>query len=328
MACVQNAKKPKENNIMRQSLRMAFLSLLCLCAGCRASTGGNSPSPKVIAVENFLADIAQNTAGDRLTVGFLMPYGIDPHEFEPVPKDAAAVSESAMLIVNGGGLEGWLSDFIKNIRGTKLIVTASEGLTNRIATPFTSGVNPTGGALATPIAPLDPHFWLDPNLVKTYVQNILSGLIQIDPSGSDDYTQNAESYLAQLDDLDGWIRAQVSKIPQNQRLLVTNHESLGYFADRYGFQIVGSILQSVSSVSEPSPAQLADLIQLIRSTGVKAIFLEAGTNSQLADQIASETGVRVVTDLYTHSLTPPEGPAPTYIKMMEYNVSIIVDALL
>jgi ABC-type Zn uptake system ZnuABC Zn-binding protein ZnuA len=313
---------------MRPSFRIALLSFICICTGCRASTGGNSASTKVIAVENYLADIAQNIAGERITIRFLMPYGIDPHEYEPTPKDVATVVESEMLIINGGGLEGWLADFLKNIQGQRLVVTACDGLPNRVATPFSSGGNPTGTALAPSASPIDPHFWLDPVLVKTYVQNILHGLIQIDPSGKDTYTQNAEAYLAQLDDLDGWIRAQVSRIPQNKRLLVTNHESLGYFADRYGFQIVGSILQSVSPEAEPSAAQISDLIKLIRSSGVKAIFLEAGTNPQLANQIASETGVRVVTDLYTHSLTPPEGAAPTYIEMMRYDTSIIADALL
>jgi ABC-type Zn uptake system ZnuABC Zn-binding protein ZnuA len=119
----------------------------------------------------------------------------------------------------------------------------------------------------------------------------------------------------------------VDLIPPEQRLLVTNHESLGYFADRYGFQIVGAIIPNVSPDAEPSAAQMADLIQRIRAAGAKAIFLETGANPQLADQIARETGCKIITDLYTHSLTPPGGVAPTYVEMMKHNVSVIVEAL-
>jgi ABC-type Zn uptake system ZnuABC Zn-binding protein ZnuA len=174
---------------------------------------------------------------------------------------------------------------------------------------------------------LDPHFWLDPVLVKTYVANIRDGFIQLDPSGKDVYLKNAETYSAGLDSLDLWIRSQVDLIPPARRLLVTNHESLGYFADRYGFQIVGAIIPNVSPDAEPSAAQMADLIQRIRAAGAKAIFLETGANPQLADQIARETGCKIITDLYTHSLTPPGGVAPTYVEMMKHNVSVIVEAL-
>ena len=173
----------------------------------------------------------------------------------------------------------------------------------------------------------DPHFWLDPNNVIRYVENIRDGLSQADSAGAATYRANAEAYIAQLKELDRWIAEQVKAIPPERRLLVTNHESFGYFADRYGFKIVGTIMPSVSTGASPSAQQLAALINQIKSAKVKAIFLETGTNPQLAKQIAQETGVRVVTDLYTHSLTDAKGPAPTYLAMMRYNVQAIVNAL-
>jgi ABC-type Zn uptake system ZnuABC Zn-binding protein ZnuA len=266
-------------------------------------------------VENFLADIAQNVAGERLTVNPLIPYGIEPHEFEPTPRDMITVSESRLLIVNGGGLEGWLESGLKTIGGSRIVITASAGLADRS----------NSQAAAAPGA--DPHYWLDPVLVKTYVANILDGLVQLDPAGEVEYRRNASAYTAQLDELDSWIASRVSQISPLQRELVSNHESLGYFADRYGFTILGSIFPGVSPDAQPTAAQMADLIDKIRATGVHAIFLEAGANPQMAEQIAQETGCRVVTGLFTHSLTPPGGVASSYLEMMRYDVDLIVEAL-
>jgi manganese/iron transport system substrate-binding protein len=173
----------------------------------------------------------------------------------------------------------------------------------------------------------DPHFWLDPNNVIRYVENIRDGLIQADPQGKELYTQNASAFVDKLKELDGWIQAQVALIPPNRRLLVTNHESFGYFADRYGFRIVGTVVPSVSTDASPSAQQIARLEDRVKAGGAIAIFLETGANPQLAQQVASDTGVKVVADLYTHSITAPDGKAPTYIDMMRYNVTAIVNAL-
>ncbi len=174
---------------------------------------------------------------------------------------------------------------------------------------------------------IDPHFWLDPNLVIKYVENIRDGLIAADPAGKDLYTQNATAYITKLNELDRWIKQEVSTIPEERRLIVTNHESFGYFADRYGFKIIGTIIPSVSTGASPSAQQMARLVDRIRETGAIAIFLETGSNPQLAEQIAQETGVKVVSELYTHSITEPGGNAPTYIDMMKFNVQAIVPAL-
>jgi ABC-type Zn uptake system ZnuABC Zn-binding protein ZnuA len=173
----------------------------------------------------------------------------------------------------------------------------------------------------------DPHFWLDPLSVVKYVENIRDGLIATDPDGKDTYTQNATAYITQLNDLDGWIKQQVIAIPEERRLIVTNHESFGYFADRYGFTIIGTVIPSVSTGASPSAQQLARLVDHIRETGAIAIFLETGSNPKLAEQIAVETGIKVVSDLFTHSITDANGKAPTYIDMMKYNVNAIVEAL-
>lgn len=303
---------------MKARLALIAILLVTLTSACQPASQPSTQGGqvRVVAVESFLADLAQNVAGSRLKVETLMPLGADPHEYEPTPQDLAKISNSSLLIVNGGGIEYWLQKSLQNAGGQHLVITASQGLKSR----------PVPGGSSTG-EPVDPHFWLDPNLAIHYVDTIRDGLIQVDPAGASTYRQNADRYTASLKSLDAWIRTQVETIPPARRLLVTNHEALGYYADRYGFRIVGTVIPSVSTEAAPSARQLADLITAIRQTGTPAIFLEKGSNPQLADQIAQETGVKVVNDLYLETLTPPGGPAPNYLSMMRYDTTVIVGAL-
>ena len=300
--------------------RKLLLILIVLALGaCKAKTTPSGPL-RVLAVETFMTDIAQNVVGDRIKVETLMPLGADPHSFEPTPRDVARVADSAVLIVNGAGFETYLNRMLQNAGGNHLVIEASAGLAGR---------TPTAGESAANIDSHeeDPHFWLNPMNVIHYVENIRDGLIQVDPADKEIYTQNAQAYIAQLTDLDTWITSQVSVIPQERRMLVTNHDNLGYFADRYGFRVVGAVIPSVSTVASPSAKDMAALIDQIKTTGAPAIFLDTGTNPQLAQQIANETGIRVVSDLYTFSLSATDGPASTYLDLMRYDTQLIVQAL-
>jgi ABC-type Zn uptake system ZnuABC Zn-binding protein ZnuA len=306
-------------------LVLGALVAACQPAGQAVQSGGGKTALKVIAAETFLADIAQNVAGDRVTVESLMPIGVDPHGFEPTPTDVAKVADSNLLIVNGAGFEEFMAELLENAGGQRTVIEAAAGLTQRM---------PKEGEHVEEREDEhehehegDPHFWLDPSNVIKYVENIRDGLSAADPEGAATYKANAENYIAQLKDLDRWIVDRVKEAPEAQRLLVTNHESFGYFADRYGFHIIGTVVPSVSTGSSPSAQQLAVLIDHVKATGAKAIFLETGANPQLADQVAQETGSKVVTNLHTHSITDGDGPAPTYLEMMKANTNAIVDAL-
>jgi ABC-type Zn uptake system ZnuABC Zn-binding protein ZnuA len=291
-----------------------LIILTHLLVSCQPASSQNSVLPRVLAVESSLADIAQNVAGDRLAVESLIQVDADPHAYQPSPQDAVKIENAGVLIINGANLEAFIAPLLQNTSGKQRVITASAGLTPR---PDPSGQNPQG----------DPHYWLDPNNVIKYVENIREGFSQVDPAGKPIYATNAQKYIAELQNLDLWIKEQVQLVPQSHRQLVTNHETFGYFAQRYGFTVVGAIVPSITSGAAPSAQELAALINQIQSSGTPAIFLEAGTNPQLADQIASETGVKVVTGLYTHSLSLPGGPAATYISMMKYDVTAIVEAL-
>ncbi len=295
-----------------KSSRYVLALLVLLFSACRPSAA-RTATTNVVATTTFLADIARNIAGDRLMVDSLLADGADPHSYQPVPADTVKVSESTILIVNGLEYEGFLQPVLENAGGERSIITASDGLEAR-------QMREEGDSVT------DPHMWLDPIRVIKYVENIREGLSRADPDGAEIYKSNADGYIVRLQELDIWIKEQVAQIPSEQRLLVTNHESLGYFADRYGFSVIGDVLQSVSSVASPSAQQMAVLVDQIKASGAPAIFLDAADNPALAQQIAAETDVMVVTDLHLESLTEA-APAGTYIDMMKHNVTQIVDAL-
>ena len=303
-----------------------FLALvLTACQPVSTDQTQEKDNLQVIAVESFLADIVQNVAGDRLVVQTLMPKGLDPHSFEPTPRDVAKITDSDILFVNGAGFEEWLDDVMENLPIDQLIIEASAGLEGRDS--HLEDEHEEEGEEDHHDHEIDPHFWLDPILVITYVENIRDGLIIVDPDGKEIYTSNAENYIEQLRQLDTYIQEKIELIPVDRRLIVTNHESFGYFADRYGFEVVGTILHSVSSGASPSAQQLAQLVDQMRSSGATAIFMETGSNPQLAEQLSKETGIKVVYDLYTHSVSEEGGNAPTYIDLMKYNVEQMVKAL-
>jgi ABC-type Zn uptake system ZnuABC Zn-binding protein ZnuA len=305
---------------MGRRLIAVLISLGWLLSACLPDKTPTPGGPlQVLAVESFLADITQNIAGDHLQVQTLIPAGLDPHAYEPNPADVIKISDSQVLVVNGSGLEEWLVETLRNAGGDRQIIEASAGLEMR--TPR------EGEILDAHTGEGDPHFWLNPLLVIKYVENIRDGLSLADPDGAPTYQTNAEVYIRKLTELDAWISSQVAQIPAEQRLMVTNHESFGYFADRYGFIIIGTVIPSASTGSSPTARQLAELVTRIKETGTKAIFLETGANPQLAEQVAREAGIKVITDLYTHSLTTAGGVAPTYIEIMRHNTQTIISAL-
>jgi ABC-type Zn uptake system ZnuABC Zn-binding protein ZnuA len=294
-------------------MRRAILLLSIIATACTPAASSNQQTaPVILTSTTFLEDITRNIAGDRLAVESLLTVGTDPHSYQPTPEDVVKIEHSKLLIINGAEYEHFLESLLENAGGERETIEASAGLSVREEAESEHGV--------------DPHLWLDPNNVITYVENIREGLTHFDPEGAAVYQTNADAYVAELKDLDVWITGQVDQIPAEQRLLVTNHEALGYFSDRYGFTIVGAVVPSVSSVASPSAGEMAELIDLIKSSGAPAIFLDEVENPTLAQQIADETGVTVVTDLHLESLTDGP-PAATYIDMMKHNVTQIVEGL-
>lgn len=295
---------------MRRFLILIVTAILITSCGSGPASPAETTTPVILTSTTVLADITRNIVGDRFAVQSLLPVGSDPHSYQATPQDIARVSESKLIIVNGAGYENFLQTLLDNTSGDATLIEASAGISPR--------EDPERGP--------DPHMWLNPNLVLTYVENIRAALTQFDPAGEETYRANADAYSAKLNELDASIFEQVGQIPIQKRLLITNHESFGYFAERYGFIVVGTVVESFSTDASPSAQQLAALIDQIQASGASAIFLDASDNTTLAQQIAEETGVKVVTDLHLESLTDG-APAATYIDMMKHNVSSIVEAL-
>ena len=291
-----------------------ILVLLVAAVGCTPASSAGTADSSVLTSTSFLADITQNIAGDRVEIASLLPIGADPHSYQLTPQDVAKLDESRLIILNGAAYEHFLAPVLdaQDAGAEKMIIEASAGLSLKEDAEGEHDI--------------DPHLWLDPNNVVVYVENIREGLTHFDPEGAVEFQTHAELYTEELIALDAWIREQVDLIPVEKRLLVSNHGAFGYFADRYGFTVIGTVLESFSSDASPSAQQMVDLIDQIKSSGASAIFLDVADNPALAQQIADETGVLLVTDLQLESLTDGD-PASTYIDMMKYNVTQIVNAL-
>lgn len=302
---------------------LAFLLLISALAmffaNACAPTATPTPIAKlsVIATTTQLEDVVSQVTGDRVTVIGLVPRNGDPHELEPTPADVRNVANAQAVFVNGAGLEGWLDELIKNAGGTRPIFDTTQGLAlHTIDRAFEEG------------GETDPHVWMSPVLMQGVVNNIVVGLKQIDPQNSAMYDANAKAYQEKLRELDAWAQQQIATIPLAQRQLVTAHDALGYFATRYGFEIVGYVIPSVSTEgSGASAQQLAELEDQIKRAGVKIIFAERSANLKFIDQIAADTHVEVG-ELYVDSLGDKGGEAGTYLDFFRTDVTRIVKGLM
>jgi zinc/manganese transport system substrate-binding protein/manganese/iron transport system substrate-binding protein len=276
------------------------------------ASAGVTPGPdalKVVTTTTVFADIVQNVGGSRVSASSIIPAGVGPEDYEPKPDDAKKLADARLIVSNGVGLDNFLDD---------LLASGSGGAAPRL-------VLGEGIPVLTVDGEDNPHFWLDPTLVKQYyVPAIAAKLTELDPAGQATYEANVASYGAELDALDAELKAQVAEIPEASRKLVTFHDAFPYFAQHYGFELVGVILENVGQ--EPTAGELAALVEKVKATGVKAVFSEAQFNPKLADTLAQEAGITtVVTTLHTDSLGPP--PADTYLGLMRSNVDQIVAAL-
>ena len=272
---------------------------------------------KVVATSSLVGDVVSQVGGDKIQLEVLLPLGTDPHSFSPTPRDASIIADAAIVFANGVGLEEFLKPLMDNIGGASKVLEVSQGIVYRSLVEQGSHSNlPTD----------DPHTWMDPNNVVIWVDNIVGALSNEDPANKAYYVEHGQNYQAKLKDLDTWIRAQVSTIPEQNRRLVTDHLIFGYFADRYGFMQVGAIIPGFSSLAEPSAQDIAQIEDAIHSMGVKAIFINVGVNVNIAQRIANDTGTQIVL-LYMESLSDKGIGADNYLDFMHYDVNQIVNAL-
>ena len=300
--------------------------LVLALAGCGGTAGtttsGACGALDIVVTTSILGDVVSRVAGEGATVEVLMPIGADPHSFQASASQAAALREGDLVVVNGLGLEEGLSDVITGAEADGATVVAAASFVETI--PFAA----LAGDGAGESFDLDPHIWTDPQRMAEVAAGLGEVLAAADPACAGARRAAAAAYSRELLDLDGEIAGILAVIPAEQRKLVTNHRSLGYFAERYGFEVVGAIIPGGATLAEPSPADLAALTDTLRREGVRAIFTESTRPAALAEALAAELGEQVaVVGLYTESLGEAGSGAETYIGMQRLNAERIAAAL-
>jgi ABC-type Zn uptake system ZnuABC Zn-binding protein ZnuA len=292
-------------------LALCLLSLGCTTTHIASSTPGQIT---VVATTTQMQDLVRHVGGQNVhLVGILKP-NVDPHDFEPSPSTAIALSGAKLVVESGVGVDSWVDGLVANaVPGTPVMV-ASQGLPLRTG----DSSEPDG----------DPHWWHDPTLFERAATALGKRLASIDHPHADAYRANARRYVTEIRAMDAANERLIATVPRGERKLVTNHDAFGYFAAHYGITVVGSVLPSLSTVAQPSAQDVANLIGKIRAERVRAIFTESSLNPALEQQIASEAGVKVYANLYGDTLGPPGSPGATYIGMERWNMRAMVAGFL
>jgi zinc/manganese transport system substrate-binding protein len=271
---------------------------------------------KAVASFSILGDMVKQVGGDRIELATLVGPDGDAHVFEPTPSDAKTLAGAQILFMNGLGFEGWMERLEKSSGFKGKVVVASEGVKPRTMTEEEDGK-------AEEIT--DPHAWQSLANGKLYIANIRNGLIAVDPDGKAIYEANAAKYLDEIGAEDEAVKAALAKLPEDRRKIITSHDAFGYFGVAYGLKVIAP--EGVSTEAEASAKDVAKIIRQIRAEHIPAVFMENITDHRLLDQIARETGAKIGGTLYTDALSPPDGPAPTYLDMFRNNVGVLTAAL-
>jgi zinc/manganese transport system substrate-binding protein len=298
-------------------ITFVFLAILLITSSLSCQPTATSSKKSIVVTYSILGSVVKELVGDKATVTVSMPNGLDPHEWEPSAKDIEIINNADLVVENGLGLEGGMEKTLESARnnGVKFF-TAADYITVRHVGPG-EGI-PTGDPDQAIGAP-DPHLWMDPLAMKSIVAALSD---ELKKDFNLDVSAQATDLQNRLDTLNTEVTTIVAQIPQNDRKLVTGHESMGYFAQRYGFKLVGVIIPSLSSQAGVSAADLAELKKSIQDNQVKAIFTELGTSPTVAKAIGDETGVKVV-ELTTHALLS-DG---SYFTFMKNLATVITNAL-
>ena len=287
-------------------LALVLLAAL-LASGCGDEAEGEGAGRVgAVATTTIVGDLVGSVGGERVGVDVLVPAGADPHDFEPRPSDAVGLAEADLVFTSGGELDEWLGELIDSAGGDAAEVTLLDS------------VRAIGD---------DPHWWQDPRNAILAVAAIRDALGEADPDGRRAYERNARAYIAQLRALDEEIERCMQRVPPEKRKLVTTHEALGYFAERYGVEVIGSVIPSLSTQAQPSARDVDALVEQMEDEGVEAIFPEAAVSQRLERAISRESGAEVGGELWTDSLGEEGSGAETYLDAMRANAAALAEGM-
>lgn len=284
---------------------LAVLAAGALVIGCGSEGGsGGGPGPAVVATTTQVGDLVANVAGRRAEVKRLLHPNSDPHEYEPRPSDARALADAYVVFRSGGDVDSWLGDLIDSAGSDAQAVTLIDRVRRR------------GD---------DPHWWQDPRNAVLAVGAIRDALSEADPEGRIAYRRNAAAYIRRLRRLDRWVARCLEAVPSSERRLVTTHDALGYFARRYGIEVIGALIPSLSTAAQPSAGDTEKLVRQIRDAGVNAIFPESSLNPRLERAVSRETGAEVGERLWADTLGPEGSEGESYIESIESNAASLAE---
>ncbi len=264
---------------------------------------------RIVTTFTIIQDMAQNVAGDAAIVESITKPGAEIHGYEPTPQDIVKAQKADLVLWNGLNLERWFERFFRNLRNVPGVV-------------LTEGIAPLGIEEGPYTGKPNPHAWMSPKNATIYVENIRKALVELDPANADTYNANAKAYEAKFVALEEMVRTELEQIPVERRWLVTSEGAFPYLAENFGMKQL--FLWAVNADQQGTPQQVQKVIDGVRKNRIPVVFSESTVSDKPARQVAKETGVRYGGVLYVDSLTAANGPAPTYLKLMEYNARTIV----
>jgi manganese/iron transport system substrate-binding protein len=285
--------------------RVLFVALLCAIVPGYAATA----KKRIVTTFTIIQDMAQNVAGDAAIVESITKPGAEIHGYEPTPQDIVKAQRADLVLWNGLNLERWFERFFGNLKNVPSVV-------------LTEGIDPIGIEEGPYTGKPNPHAWMSPSNALIYVENIRKALVKLDPANAATYNANAKAYSAKFAALEATVRRELEKIPAERRWLVTSEGAFPYLARSFGLKEL--FLWAVNADQQGTPQQVQKVIDGVRKNKIPVLFSESTVSDKPAKQVARETGARYGGVLYVDSLTPPSGPAPTYLRLMEFNARTIV----
>lgn len=290
-----------------------LLSILCgLLVSCGKAPEKSRSGPKrILTTFTIIQDIAQNVAGTAAIVESITKPGAEIHDYEPTPLDLVKAQDADLVLWNGLGLERWFEKFLHQVKDVPSVV-------------LTEGIEPMGISEGPYTGKPNPHSWMSPANAIIYVENIRKALVKLDPANEAAYTKNAAAYTEQLRAVDEPVRKKLEAIPADQRWLVSCEGAFSYLTRNYGMKEL--YLWPINADQEGTPQQVQKVVDTVRANQIPVVFSESTISDKAMLQVAKETGARYGGVLYVDSLTSDDGPAPTYLKLLQYNADSIVKA--
>lgn len=291
---------------------MKSLPITLVAAALLASPLAQAKTVEAVASFSILGDIVKQVGGEHVKVSTLVGPDGDPHSFEPSPQDSKQLAQADVVFVSGLGLEGWIDRLVKASGYQGEVITASKGIASR-------SMQEEGKQVT------DPHAWNSMKNGAQYASNVMNALIAADPEDAAYFRQRGDAYIQQLQQLDGWAKAQFAAVPQQKRKVLTSHDAFGYFGQRYGVTFLAPV--GFSTEAEASASDVASLITQLKQEHIKTYFMENQTDPRLVKQIASATGAKPGGELYPEALSTASGPAPTYEAAFKHNVDVMLKSM-